>query len=99
MLVENLISTNYFSHTDYVGKKTDKVHGDVKKHTKESAFVHGDAYIPSSAAVQNDLKAKDLSEIKGRIKSGFYNSTAVNEDLTEAFSNIFNSILPQTKQS
>ncbi|MGM0461350.1 MAG: hypothetical protein ACQEQ4_02900 [Fibrobacterota bacterium] len=44
-----------------------------------------DRYIHDSHSVQ----AHDLSEIRARIKSGFYNTDVVNEDLSEAFSNLF----------
>jgi len=91
MLVELVASKSYFSHSDTVKRKENR-HSDSDLRTNAS-FGHADTYIKSNSlnAIKSsdDNKAKDLSEVKKRIASGFYDSSAVNDDLTEAFSQIF----------
>lgn len=94
MLVESIISANYFSHKNLVKRKEDKDFDDNSGH--DSVFGRPDAYIPSNPSknvkLEEEVKAKDISEIKKRIASGFYESSAVNDDLTEAFSEIFKKV-------
>lgn len=59
-------------------EKSDKK--DVKR------FVREDTYAGSVPHV----KADNIEEVKKRVKSGFYNSESVNEDLTDVFAKIFN---------
>ena len=80
MLIENITPKNYVSRTAFAKRKENSV-------PSNSAFGPDDRYIPSFPS--KEVKAKDLSEIKERIKSGFYNSSAVDDDLTEVFSEIF----------
>ncbi|MCL1946503.1 MAG: hypothetical protein FWF51_05025 [Chitinivibrionia bacterium] len=95
MLVNNLVSANYFSSVEPVRRKDDKV---AESTSKKTNFGHNDAYIPSNFAVDvAGVKAKDLTEIKNRIATGFYDSVDVNEDLTEVFSGIFRKVLPQPR--
>ena len=49
-------------------------------------IVRRDTYTPSSTAKK--LKANNLDEVRKRVKSGFYNSEVVNNDLTDALSKI-----------
>ncbi|MDR0303328.1 MAG: hypothetical protein LBH98_00940 [Chitinispirillales bacterium] len=89
MLLDNIYSTNYFSQTNSV-KKEFKDLSNAKQAAKKTAFEHDDYYTPSiqEKSVES-VKAKNLSEIKNRINSGFYNSQSVNDDLTEVFTEIF----------
>lgn len=50
--------------------------------------VKKDTYEPA----KNDDRKKLLSSIKREIKSGYYNSDEVTEDLSESFAKIFNSL-------
>jgi hypothetical protein len=87
MLVKTLASANYFSHTSPVNRKDNRATGSA---VKKTSFGHNDSYIPSKSIKElEDVKAKNLTEVKKRIDAGFYNSSAVNDDLTEVFSNIF----------
>jgi len=90
MFIGNLASTNYSSSAGLAKHKESKAAGDVST-IKQAGFGHGDAY----AAAKDGGKAKDLAEIKSRISAGFYDSSEVNDDLTELFSNIFKKAIPQ----
>lgn len=61
---------------------------DAEKSEKKSKkrFVREDTFTVSAATV----KAKSIDEVKQRVKSGFYNSDAVNEDLSDVFAKLFN---------
>jgi anti-sigma28 factor (negative regulator of flagellin synthesis) len=48
-----------------------------------------DTYEPSKTEDRNEL----LKSIKKKIKSGFYDSKKVAEDLSESFADVFNQIL------
>ena len=80
MLVKSMASTNYFSQANSVKRKDNEDFGE--KLRKKRDFGQSDTYISSNSS-------KDISEIKNKIASGFYNSGAVNDDLTEAFSQLF----------
>jgi len=88
MLVKNLTSANYFSSSNLAKSKKAGLSEDISA-VKRTGFSRGDVYIPSADGV----KAKNLSEIRTRISSGFYNSNEVNDDLTEFFSNVFKKAL------
>ncbi|MCL2844039.1 MAG: hypothetical protein FWE23_01100 [Chitinivibrionia bacterium] len=91
MLVKNLAATGYFSYLELAHNR-DK---SAKVVSSSARILREDSYIPSNS-LHSEVKAKDLSEIKNRISSGFYNSTAVNDDLTECFSSIFKKTLSTT---
>ena len=93
MLVKNLASTNYLASANLVKIRENK---NAESVSKKSSFGHNDSYIPSNSMEEViEVKAKNLSEVRDRITSGFYNSTEVNDDLTEVFSGIFKKALPQ----
>ena len=54
-----------------------------------SGKVKKDTYEPAKA----DERKKNLSSIKEKIKSGYYNSDEVAEDLSESFAKVFNNFL------
>ena len=86
MLVGNLASTNYFSSANLAKLRESKTAGG--NSVRRTDYGHSDSYVPSDG-----IKAKNLAEVKSRITAGFYNSTEVNEDLTEFFSNVFKKAL------
>jgi hypothetical protein len=88
MLIGNLASTNYFSAANLAKIKESKMTGNVNA-SKHTSFGHDDTYIPSA----DGGKAKDIDEIKSRVKTGFYNTVEVNDDLTDFFSSIFKKTL------
>ena len=51
-------------------------------------MVNEDTYEPAKSVDRKKL----LSSIKNKIKSGYYNSDEVNEDISESFAKIFNSL-------
>jgi len=91
MLIEKIASANYFAISAF-GKQKEEKSGGVLS-VKKNAFGHDDSYVSSKQIEQikpsEDVKAKNLSEVKNRIVSGFYNSSAVNDDLTDVFTEIF----------
>lgn len=50
-----------------------------------SRFSRKDSFEPSKEAIG---KASSLKEVKERVKSNFYNSEVVNEDLSEVFTKL-----------
>ena len=94
MSVNSIAASGYFSYLDLVQNKQNKNDRFVPSSART---LREDAYIPSGSSPLRDLsgvKARDLNEIKNRISSGFYDSVAVADDLTEAFSGIFRKTLP-----
>ena len=92
MLIENIATANYFANSAF-GKQKEEKSGNGVISVKKNAFGHDDSYVSSKRVGQieasDDIKAKNLSEVKTRIVSGFYNSPAVNDDLTDVFTEIF----------
>lgn len=93
MVVKNLAAANCFSRSELVQKKNKGV----RNLSAQARVLHEDSYISFNSILHSkdygEVKAKDLSEIKKRISSGFYNSAAVNDDLAEVFSGIFGNSL------
>lgn len=54
-----------------------------------SGKVNKDTYEPAKV----DERKKLLASIKKKIKSGYYNSDEVSEDLSESFAKVFNNFL------
>lgn len=54
-----------------------------------SGEVKKDTYEPA----KKDERKNKLASIKKKIKSGYYNSDEVSEDLSESFAKVFNNLL------
>lgn len=88
MVLKNLAAATCFSHAELVQKKNKGA----RNLPANARVLRDDSYVPFNSVLQTkdyrEVKAIDLTEIKKRISSGFYNSAAVNDDLAEVFSNI-----------
>lgn len=76
------------SYGAQVRRKNRSASADADKTEKKSEkrFVREDTFTPSTPTG----KAESIDEVKKRVKNGFYNSDAVNEDLTDVFAKLFN---------
>lgn len=76
------------SYGAQIRRKSRSVSADADKPEKKQKkrFVREDTFTPST----QNVKAESIDEVKKRVKSGFYNSDAVNEDLTDVFAKLFN---------
>lgn len=76
------------SYGAQIRRKNRSVSSDAEKPEKkrEDRFIREDTFTPSTQKV----KAESIDEVKKRVKSGFYNSDAVTEDLTDVFAKLFN---------
>lgn len=68
-------------------KRREQADDEGEKKSK-ARFSRKDSYEPSGAVEAS--KADSVKEIKKRVKSNFYNSEAVDEDLSEVFTKLFN---------
>lgn len=74
------------SYGAQIRRKNRSDNADTDKTEKKKRFVREDTFTASS----QNVKAESIEEVKKRVKSGFYNSDAVNEDLTDVFAKLFN---------
>ena len=84
MLLGQIGAAGYGEQVSRLRKRTEGKNSDSK--TGEKKIIRADSYTPSGGSI----KAKNLEEVKSRVKNNFYNSDIVNSDLTEVISKLFN---------
>lgn len=87
MRLDKIVSLGYGTQASNVTKNIAKSSFDIKEKSRRNSS-QSDSYTPSKSAV----KAKNLDEVRQRIKDGYYNSEEVNKDLADMFSNAFDSL-------
>jgi hypothetical protein len=84
MLLGQLGTAGYGEQVSRLRKRTESKSSDIKTGGKK--ITRADSYTPTGGSI----KAKNLDEVKSRVKNNFYNSDIVNSDLTEVISKLFN---------
>ncbi len=85
MRIDEIVAFGYGAQQVRRVQKKDSEGSTENKKEERKAIVRRDSYTPSQSAV----KAKDLDEVRQRIKDKFYDSDTVSEDLTELISSAF----------
>ncbi len=86
MNIQGIQNYRSFDTKQKLSKKTAKAKAIPRKSDK---LEKKDTYEPSKTDDRKEL----LKSIKKKIKSGFYNSKEVSEDLSESFADVFNQAL------
>ena len=87
MRLDKIVSLGYGIQVSNIDKNAAKPSFNTQEESRKKTS-HSDTYTPSKSAV----KAKNLDEVRQRIKDGYYNSEEINRDLADMFSTAFDSI-------
>jgi len=84
MRIEQLGAYSYGTQTSRAKQREDSNLANKRK--SRSSFTQRDTYEPSNGQTG---KASSIKEVQKRVRTDFYKSDVVNEDLTEIFARLF----------